>query len=77
MLATLCFLHIGVEEGNPLIRLLLHAFSPLSSLLLVKCFGMLLGIVAYLRSWNFSKLNLCYILLVVWNLTAIFVQLSN
>lgn len=74
LLTTLLFLQLGVQEGNPLIQFLMSEFSPLVSLLIVKSLGVGLGFVAYYRGWNFTRLNAAYILLIVWNVTAIVLQ---
>lgn len=74
--STLIFLALGVHEGNPAIRFLLHLFSPVVSLIIVKAFGVLLGVAWYRLGRNFTKINIAYSLLVVWNLVAITLQVA-
>ena len=76
ILSTLAFLAIGVHEGNPAIRLLLHVFSPVVSLLIVKIFGIAIGVVWYRLGRSFTKINIAFALLIVWNFVAIFLQVA-
>lgn len=77
LLTTLFFLSIGVEEGNPIIRSLFTVFPPLVSLLIVKSVGVTLVTLQYARGGSFVKLNVLYGCLILWNLTAICVQLLS
>jgi hypothetical protein len=74
--STLLFLAIGVQEGNPAVRMLLHLFSPVVSLALVKVFGIVFGTVWYLRGNKLTKINIAFLVLVAWNILAIWRQIS-
>lgn len=77
IVSTLVFLAIGVQEANPAVRVLLHVFTPLVSLALVKAFGIGFGIAWYRLGRSFTKINILFSLLILWNVIAIGVQLSK
>jgi hypothetical protein len=74
LLATLVFLAHGVEEANPMIRLIGNwSGSYLLAVTMAKSVGVLLGVIC----WRMGKLriitlaNAGYAALIVWNLTAL------
>ena len=73
-LTTVAFLIIGVQEGNPFVRLALElAPSPVAGLLLVKAAALGLGL-ACLRMGKaklLSRINILFALVVAWNLVAL------
>jgi hypothetical protein len=73
-LTTIAFLLIGVQEGNPLVRLVIeHAPSPLWGLAVVKGFALLLGLYC-LKAGKLrllSRVNIMFALLVAWNMIAL------
>jgi len=74
MASTLAFLHMGVQEANPLVRWSMSTFTrPLPGLLLVKSFSAVLGIACY-RMNRFDllrRVNMFFCALVAWNFIAI------
>ncbi len=72
-LTTLEFLRRGVQEANPVIRLLMQAHSPLQALLFVKVAAFALaGVCVVMHKWHFlTRVNIGFAALVVWNLIAI------
>ncbi len=77
-LTTVIFLHLGVSEGNPLIRLVLAgtAGQPLGSLLALaipKLFAIALGLFAWRSGRNglLLKMDILFGLCVAWNSLAI------
>lgn len=74
LLTTVAFLHNGVQEGNPFVRLALQLTgSALLGLLAVKAVGVGLGVLAYRthRIQLLSRINVAFALLIVWNLVAL------
>ncbi len=74
LLTTVAFLLQGIQEGNPLVRWILHASPhPLGGLLGLKILALILG----LYCWRFGKqrllgrVNLLFAVLVAWNLVAL------
>ena len=75
-LTTVAFLRGGLQEGNMVVRALIQTTgSPWSGLLLVKVLALALGIYcAYVRKAQLlHRVNLCYALLITWNLVALIV----
>src|SRR4051794_15724157 len=77
LLTTLVFLVNGVEEGNPVIKLLIRTSgSPLVGLLAVKIaalgFGCLCSKLA--RNALLSRANVFFGVLVAWNLMALLIS---
>jgi Domain of unknown function (DUF5658) len=77
VLSTLAFLLNGVQEGNPLIRMLIGAAgSPLAGLVTAKALALALALYCWrlrhqrLLAWA----NTMYALLIVWNLVALMVR---
>ncbi len=73
-LTTVVFLHLGVQEGNPLIRAALAGFAtPELALALPKIVAVALGLLAW-RSGRMRLLrtmNVLFALCVAWNVVAI------
>ena len=81
-LTTVAFLHLGVVEGNPLIRLALArsaGYPPGSMLALAvpKLFAVVLGIFAWRsgRKRLLLKMDILFGLCVAWNVMAIMLRL--
>jgi len=78
-LTTMAFLHLGVHEGNPLVRWMLAGFArPETGVLIAKLAGVALGVFAW-RSGRLRllrRMNLLFGLCVLWNLAAIAVTVS-
>jgi hypothetical protein len=75
-LTTIAFLVNGIKEANPLVRLALKfAPSPISGLILVKLLAIVLGVYCWRmgRQRLLSKINICFALLIAWNLIALIV----
>jgi Domain of unknown function (DUF5658) len=73
-LTTIAFLTVGVREGNPLVRLALHAGpNPVAGLLMVKMLAVLLGVYCWRvgRQRLLSRINLLFAVLVAWNMVAL------
>jgi hypothetical protein len=74
LLTTLAFLLHGVREGNPLVRLMMHATTnPLNGLLLVKVFAAGLGLYCWRlgRGKLLARINIVFAFVVAWNLAAL------
>jgi hypothetical protein len=72
--STTAFLHMGVQEANPLVRLSISAFmGPVPGLLIVKSLAALLGLACYRmnRIDLLHRANIFFSALVVWNIIAI------
>ena len=79
ILTTLAFLSSGVEEANPLLRLLLSCVpTRLGSLLCVKLLGLILAVYCWRRGRHrlLGRVNVFFALLVAWNLSALVVALG-
>ena len=78
LLTTMAFLSVGVQEGNPLVRVALASGDNLPGLLLVK--GVAIGIAIYCwqakRHTVLYRANWFFAAVVAWNLIA-FVIVSN
>src|SRR5438105_506112 len=75
-LTTVAFMAIGVQEGNPVVRLVITMLpSPLGGLLAVKVVAMILGLYCWRmgRQQLLSRINIGFALLVAWNLVALIV----
>jgi len=76
LLTTVAFLVIGVQEGNPLVRMAMAtAPTPMVGLLLVKTGALLLGGYCWQRNKDrlLWRINTLFALLVAWNLVALIV----
>jgi hypothetical protein len=74
LLTTLAFMLHGVREGNPLVRLMMHATAnPLNGLLLVKVLAAALGLYCWKvgRGKLLARINILFALIVAWNLGAL------
>ena len=73
-LSTMAFLLMGIQEGNPLVRLAIQvAPTPLHGLVAVKIAALGLGLYC-LKLGKFkllSRINLLFALVVAWNLVAV------
>ena len=71
---TLCFLHRGVEEGNPMVAFLIRlSSSPVLSLAAIKAGACVLAWFAWRskRMRLLGRVNLLFLVCVGWNLLAI------
>lgn len=74
LLTTLAFLLHGVQEGNPLVRMMMRmTANPLNGLLLVKLMAVALGVYCWKlgRSRVLARINIVFALIVAWNLAAL------
>ena len=74
LLTTLAFMLHGVREGNPLVRLMMHATAnPVNGLLLVKLLAIGLGLYCWKlgRGRLLARINVVFALVVAWNLGAL------
>lgn len=77
LMTTLVFLVNGVQEANPFVRFVMNrAPDPLSGLVLIKAFAILLGLWCWRmgRLRLLSRMNLLFAFVVAWNLVALIVQ---
>lgn len=75
-LSTLAFLLIGVQEGNPVVRLVIQAApTPLHGLAAIKIAALALGIYCLKvgRVRLLARMNLMFAIVVAWNLVALVV----
>ena len=75
-LTTVAFMAIGVQEGNPLVRLAISVLpNPLGGLLAVKVIALMLGLYCWRlgRQQVLSRINIGFALLVAWNLVALII----
>jgi hypothetical protein len=73
-LSTIAFLLMGIQEGNPLVRLALQlAPTPLYGLAAVKLIAVALGIYCSKmgKARLLARINVLFALVVVWNLVAV------
>ncbi len=73
-LTTVVFLHFGIREGNPLVRMALAAFaSPVVGVLGPKLCAVLLGVFSWRtgRMRLLWKMNFLFAACVAWNVVAI------
>jgi hypothetical protein len=76
VLTTVAFLMVGVQEGNPLVRLALNvAPNPFIGLGLVKLAGMALGLSCAVRGRHqlLGRINMLFAAVVVWNMAALII----
>jgi hypothetical protein len=74
LLTTLAFMLHGVHEGNPLVRLMMHATTnPLNGLLVVKLIAAGLGLYCWRlgRGKLLARINVVFAVVVAWNLAAL------
>ncbi|MDX2268007.1 MAG: DUF5658 family protein [Bryobacter sp.] len=74
LLSTAAFLAQGVEEGNPVVRLVLSISpNPLYGLALVKGGALVLAIATLClgKEGFLAKVNYCFAALIVWNLACL------
>ena len=74
LLTTLAFLAHGIQEGNPVVRLVLGLTpSPLGGLLGLKVLALALAIYCWQRRRRrlLARMNLVFAAVVVWNLVAL------
>ncbi len=76
LLTTVAFLLIGVQEGNPIVRLALEvAPTPVVGLLAIKAAALGMGVFC-LRTGRLrllSRINALFAVVVAWNLVALIV----
>ena len=80
LLTTLAFLVAGVQESNPLIRLLLQSVgTPLAGLLIAKGLAAALAVFCWRsnRERLLARANVFYAVLVAWNLVAFLIGAAN
>lgn len=73
-LTTLAFLVHGLQEGNPIVRLVLQAAPhPLTGLLIVKAVAAALGVYCWKlgRLRLLSRVNILFAAVVAWNVAAL------
>ena len=74
VLTTVAFLLVGVQEGNPIVRMALEfAPNPFIGLGLVKVAGLGLGVFCAMRGKHalLSRINILFSIVIVWNLIAL------
>jgi len=74
ILTTVAFLLVGVQEGNPVVRLALNvAPNPFVGLGVVKLAGLGLGLLCAFRGKHMllTRINILFAVVVVWNLIAL------
>ena len=74
LLSTLAFTLHGVQEGNPLVRLVMHfTTNPIGGLVLVKMIALGLGLYCWKlrRQRLLVRMNIMFALVVTWNLAAL------
>lgn len=74
LLTTIAFLAHGVQEANPLVRLLITATgSHVAGLLGAKLVGVLMGLYSWQsqRAQLLNRINYLFACLIVWNLLAL------
>lgn len=79
ILTTLVFLSLGVQEANPLVQwAMAHVGTAAGGLLLVKVAAIGLALFCWRRQRMslLSRANLFFTCLVLWNLTAIGLQMA-
>lgn len=76
LMTTIAFLANGVQEANPLVRLVLERSpNPVGGLVMIKVLAVLLGIYCWRmgRSRVLSRMNVMFAIVVAWNLVALIV----
>ena len=74
LLTTIAFLANGVSEGNPIVAFAIrNAGDPLIALAMVKVVAVALGLYCWVsaRSRLLERVNVCFAVLVAWNLIAL------
>jgi hypothetical protein len=74
LLTTVAFLIHGVQEANPLVRLVLRYSShPWGGLLVVKLLALALGVYCWRcgRERLLTRINILFAIVVAWNLIAL------
>lgn len=75
-LSTIAFLVNGIQEANPLVRLVLKlGTSPVGGLLIVKLLAIVLGVYCWRmgRERLLARMNVFFALVITWNLVALIV----
>lgn len=78
-LTTVAFLLMGIQEGNPVVRLLMHsAPTPLFGLAFVKLVALGLGLYCLKlgKEQLLRRINILFAVVVAWNLVALIVGAS-
>jgi len=78
LLTTIAFLLVGVDEGNPVVRLAMQrASSPLAGLLTIKLVAVGLGVYCWVagRRQLVLRVNYAYGMLIIWNLMCLVLAL--
>ena len=78
-LTTVAFLLLGIQEGNPLVRMVMHsAPSPLWGLASVKLAALALGLYCLRlgKEQLLRRINILFAVVVAWNLVALIVGAS-
>ena len=74
---TLTFLSLGVKEANPILSGLIHSTNPVVGLVVLKTFAFALGYYYQATGRKFTKVNLFFAGLMLWNLTAVVLTLNG
>jgi hypothetical protein len=80
LLTTLAFLAAGVQESNPLIRLMLQSVgTPLAGLLIAKGLATALAVFCWRsnRQRLLARANVFYAVVVAWNLVALLIRAAD
>jgi uncharacterized protein DUF5658 len=75
-MSTVAFLLLGVQEGNPLVRVALqYAPNPLGGLLAIKLLAVALGVYCWKggRERLLNRINLLFAGVVAWNMVALII----
>ena len=76
LLTTIAFLLHGIEEANPVVRLLLRFWpDPIAALASVKAAALMLGIYCWRagRTRLLARINVLFAIVVAWNLTMLII----
>jgi Domain of unknown function (DUF5658) len=76
LMTTVAFLVNGIQEANPLVRLVIdRSHNPISALIAVKVLAVLLGAYCWRmgRERVLTRMNLLFAVVVAWNLGALIV----
>lgn len=76
LMTTMAFLVNGIQEGNPLVRMVLQvAPNPLAGLVAVKIAAMVLGLFCWQQGMTKTliRVNILFAIVVAWNLAALIV----
>lgn len=77
IVSTLLFIALGIEEGNPLLRLLAPHVGMVVALFLVKMLGVTLALIWYKAGRSLTRINYAFSGLILWNAVAVFVWLHG